>query len=120
MALEALTDAMRRELLPKGVHIAIVRPGAIKTEMFGAIAHLKNAVENSRFDSDFGQFAKGVAKRVPKHPSPPEDVAAVVYKAATDPKKKVLYKINNDFALAVLSRLPTKFLDKLLVANRNA
>ena len=120
MALEALTDAMRRELIPKGVHIAIVRPGAIKTEMFGEIAHLKNAVENSRFDSDFGQYAKGVAKRVPKHPSPPADVAAVVYKAATDPKKKVLYKINNDFALSVLSRLPTKFLDKLLVANRNA
>jgi len=119
MALEALTDAMRRELLPKGVHIALVRPGAIKTEMFGEIAHLKNAVENSRFESDFGQFAKGVEKRVPKHPSPPADVAAVVFKAATDPKKKVLYKINNDFALAVLSRLPAKFLDKLLVASRN-
>ncbi len=120
MALEALTDAMRRELLPKGVHIAIVRPGAIKTEMFGEIAHLKNAVENSRFDSDFGQFAKGVAKRVPKHPSPPEDVAAVVYKAATDPKKKVLFMIRRPSAPTVLTCTTTIRLEKLLAAKRRA
>ena len=41
-----------------------------------------------------------------------------VYKAATDPKKKALYKINNNLALAVLSRLPTKMLDKMLVGDR--
>ena len=70
MALEALSDAMRRELSLVGVHLAIVRPGAIKTELFDDIHNLKNAVDNSRFDKFFGRFAKGVAKRVPKNPSP--------------------------------------------------
>jgi short-subunit dehydrogenase len=117
MALEALSDAMRRELSLVGVHLAIVRPGAIKTELFDDIHNLKNAVDNSRFDKFFGRFAKGVAKRVPKNPSPPDDVAAVVYEAATDPKRKVLYKINNDLMLRVLSRLPSRLLDKLLTGD---
>jgi len=120
MALEALSDAMRRELTLMGVHLALVRPGAIKTELFDDIHHLQNAVENSRFERFFGRFAKGVARRVPKNPSPPEDVAAVVYEAATDTKKKVLYRINNDLTLRILSRLPSKLLDKLLTGDLNA
>ena len=118
MALEALSDVIRRELLPRNVHVALVRPGAIQTDMFGELANLENAVDNSRFDGDFALYKKGVKKRVPKNPSLPADVAAIVYKAATDPKKKPLYKINNNFALAVLSRMPTKMLDKILVGKR--
>jgi NAD(P)-dependent dehydrogenase (short-subunit alcohol dehydrogenase family) len=114
MALEALTDAMRRELQLMDVHIALVRPGAIQTELFDEIHDLNNAVENSRFDKFFGRFAAGVAKRVPKNPSTPAEVAEVVFEAATDEKKKVLYKINNNFALRVLGRLPAKLVDKIL------
>ncbi len=116
MALEALSDAMRRELRLVGVHLALVRPGAIKTELFDEIHNLRNAVDNSYFDRFFERFAAGVAKRVPKSPSTPGEVAAVVFQAATDPKKKVMYKINNDFTLRLLSRLPAKFLDKLLTS----
>jgi len=114
MALEALSDAMRRELQLMGVHIALVRPGAIKTELFDEVHNLKNAVANSRFDRFFGRYAAAVARRVPKNPSTPAEVAEVVYEAATDPKKKVLYKINNNFALRVLGRLPARLVDKIL------
>ncbi len=114
MALEALTDAMRRELRLLHVHVALVRPGAIKTELFDEIHDLKNAVENSRFDRYFGRFSAGVAKRVPKNPSTPQEVAEVVFEAATDEGKKVLYKINNNFALRVLGRLPAKLVDRML------
>lgn len=114
MALEALSDVMRRELHLVGVHLALVRPGAIRTELFDDIHNLRNEVDNSRFDKFFGRYAAGVAKRVPKNPSTPDEVATVVYAAATDPRKKVLYKINNDVSLKILSRLPARFLDKLL------
>ena len=102
MALEALSDAMRRELRLFGVHLAIVRPGAIKTELYDDIHHVKNAVEDSRFAKFFDRYAAGVARMAPKHPSTPEQVAALVYKAATDPRKEIMYCINNGLALKVL------------------
>ena len=114
MALEALSDAMRRELRLLGVHLAFVRPGAIKTELYDDIHDLKNEIENSRFEQFFKRFAKGVAKRAPKNPSAPEEVAAVVYEAATDPAEKTMYEINNNLAIKIASYLPTKMLDKLL------
>ncbi len=116
MALEALSDVMRRELRLFGVHLAIIRPGAIRTELFDEIHTLRNALPDSRYERFFGRFAKGVARRVPKRPSTPADVAAVVYEAATDPKRRAMYRINNDITLRLLSRLPKKLLDKLLTS----
>ena len=82
--------------------------------MFGAIPDHSNPIENSRFEREFAIFRKGVAKRLPKKPSDPKDVAALVYHAATDPRKKPLYKINNNPTLSLLGLLPTRWLDKLL------
>jgi len=117
MALEALSEVMRRELRLFGVHLALVRPGAIKTDLFEEIHHIKNEVENSRFEDSFRKFAKGVAKRGPKNASAPSEVAAVVYKAATDKDKKVMYEINNQIALKVLDYLPSKTVDAILTAS---
>jgi short-subunit dehydrogenase len=33
MALEAITDSLRREMLLFGVHVAMVNPGAVSTEI---------------------------------------------------------------------------------------
>lgn len=116
MALEALSEVMRRELRLFGVHLALVRPGAIQTELFEDIHHLKNEVENSRFERFFSKFARSVAKRAPKDPSTPAEVAAVVYRAATDRDKKLTYEINNDLAIKVLGYLPASIVDKLLTS----
>ena len=37
LALEGLSDVMRRELAPLGVPVSTVRPGAIETELFHAM-----------------------------------------------------------------------------------
>lgn len=97
-----------------GVHVAIIRPGAIKTELLEGTKHITNALENSRFQEHFQKFATGAEKRSPKSQSQPSEVAALVYHAATDPKRKTPYTINNMFFLKIMKRLPAKLADKLL------
>jgi NAD(P)-dependent dehydrogenase (short-subunit alcohol dehydrogenase family) len=117
MALEALSDVLRRELQLFGVHVAIVRPGAIGTELLEDVQQVRNELQNSRFDKFFRRFAAGVAKRIPKHPSTPAEVAEVVFAAATDEKRRVLYRVNNDRVLRILSWLPAGLTDRILAGN---
>jgi hypothetical protein len=72
MALECLSDVMRRELMLFDVHFAFVRPGAI-------------------------------------------DVAAVVFKAGTDPREKVMYRVNNELKQRIVFWLPAKLIDRVLI-----
>lgn len=115
MALECLSDVMRRELQLLGVHLAIIRPGAIQTDLIENTKKLEIDLENSRFEPFFPKLRQMIARGLPSSVSQPEEVAALVYKAATDPKKKAVYKINNDPRQKVLARLPTRLVDKLLL-----
>lgn len=114
MALEALSDVLRRELRLVGVGVAVVRPGAIGTELLEDVQQVRNELENSRFQKFFRAFAAAVARRMPKNPSTPAEVAEVVYRAATEGKPRVLYRVNNDWALRVLSWLPAGLTDRLM------
>ena len=52
---------------------------------------------------------------MPKKVSEPEEVAEVVYRAATDPKKKVMYRINNDLKQRLALLVPKRLMDKLIM-----
>jgi len=39
----------------------------------------------------------------------------VVYRAATDPKKKVMYRINNDLKQRLALLVPKRLMDKLIM-----
>ena len=47
--------------------------------------------------------------------SAPEDVAQVVFRAATDPKRKPHYEINNMMSMKIANLLPKLWVDKLLL-----
>jgi NAD(P)-dependent dehydrogenase (short-subunit alcohol dehydrogenase family) len=115
MALECLSDVMRRELQLFGVHVAIIRPGAIETELIEGTRKIEIDAANSRFEPFFPKLRAMVASGLPKKVSQPAEVAALVYHAATDPKKKVMYRINNDPKQRVIARLPARLVDRLLL-----
>ena len=96
MALECLSDVMRRELMLFDVHVAIIRPGAIDTNLIEETKVVTIDVEGSRFERYFPKLRELITSNLPKKLSRPSEVAAVVYEAATDPRKKVMYRINND------------------------
>lgn len=115
LALEGISDVMRRELAVFGAHVAIIRPGAIETPFIAGHGNIQNPVENSRYQTVFERFAAGVAKATPTRKSKPEDVAELVYHAATDPKRKVMYGMNHSLQLKIVSKLPAKLVDKLVL-----
>ena len=115
MALECLSDVMRRELQLFDVHVTINRPGAIETDLIEGTRRLEIDLEASRFEPFFPKFRELVARGLPKKISRPAEVAAVVYHAATDPKKKAMYRINNDPKQKLAALVPKRAMDKLIL-----
>ena len=113
MALECLSDVMRRELRLLGVHVAIIRPGAIETELIEGARRVDVELEkpNSRFEPFVPKLQKMVAQGMPKKVSRPSEVAAVVYRAATDPAKRPMYRINNDLKQRIAAVIPKRLTD---------
>ena len=111
LALEGLSDVLRRELAPLGVQVATVRPGAIDTDLFRAMTDVTNPVPDSRLARPFARFARGLAKRPPARVSSPDEVAAVVVRAATADRMRPHYAINNMLTLRVAAALPTRVSD---------
>jgi NAD(P)-dependent dehydrogenase (short-subunit alcohol dehydrogenase family) len=115
MALECLSDVMRRELQFFGVHVAIIRPGAIRTQLIAGAENVEVVAENSRFAPYFPKLRAMVARGMPRKVSEPAEVAQLVYHAATDPKKKVMYRINNDLKQRLALLVPKRLMDKLIM-----
>jgi len=124
-ALEALSDALRRELSPWGIHVALVEPGRIKTPIWekslraadqiaaqlppGAIRKYGVAMDENRRRA--GKKTKG---------APVEAVARAVVHALTAERPKIRYLVGVDARLgALLARwLPARILDWLIVRQR--
>ena len=114
LALEGISDVLRRELVHLGVHVATIQPGAIDTALFHAMGSIKSPVENSRLQQPFKNFVQRLSKHPPARLSSPEQVAALVLRAATDARKRPFYAINNMLALRLAAWLPVAWVDWLL------
>jgi NAD(P)-dependent dehydrogenase (short-subunit alcohol dehydrogenase family) len=113
MALECISDVMRRELMFHDVHVTFIRPGAIRTDLLAGTADLHmDAPADSRYASLFPKFKEMVAKNTPTNVSEPSEVAELVFTAGTDNKKKHMYTINNKFLYKVIAKLPALLVDK--------
>jgi NAD(P)-dependent dehydrogenase (short-subunit alcohol dehydrogenase family) len=112
LALEGLSDVQRRELAGLGVRVSTVRPGAIRTELFSAMERIENPVSDSKLARPFDRFARLLAKRPPSKVSEPDEVAAVIVRAATDPSPRAHYAINNMLQLRIAGALPARAADR--------
>ncbi|ACZ23588.1 short-chain dehydrogenase of unknown substrate specificity [Sanguibacter keddieii DSM 10542] len=121
-ALEAVSDALRRELAPHGVTVAIVEPGAVRTEMVGRggvtarrLVDGMTAEQEQRYaglmDAILAQsetFLRGGVESA--------QAAKTIADAATTRRPRTRYTIGRDAALLTrLARiLPDRVLDRLL------
>jgi NAD(P)-dependent dehydrogenase (short-subunit alcohol dehydrogenase family) len=121
-ALEAMTDALRRELRGQGVQVVAVEPGAIATPIWGkgiaeAEAHLAELGEAPlrRYERLIAAVRRE-AERAAVEGLDPADVAAVVETALTARRPRTRYVVGRDARVqAVLARvLPDRALDALI------
>jgi NAD(P)-dependent dehydrogenase (short-subunit alcohol dehydrogenase family) len=120
-ALEALTDSLRVELVPFGIHVAIVEPGTIATPIWrkGAeradkIAERMPARVAELYGPRIEAFRRAAAARGAQGASP-DDVAAAVEHALASDKPRARYLVGKDAKLrARVQRLPTGLRDRLI------
>lgn len=115
-ALEALSDALRRELRPWGVRVCVVQPGAVRTPILIKAA-LGCSGSGRLTDSLYGEALQAVGRFFQHVPTiPPRAVAEVVARAATSRRPKTRYRVGLDAKVALWAArvLPDLVLDGLV------
>jgi NAD(P)-dependent dehydrogenase (short-subunit alcohol dehydrogenase family) len=112
-ALEAMTDALRVELRPWGVRVAIVEPGTIKTPMWTRERPDPPPEALTLYGERLAAFREFALKRSAGG-APPEAVAKVVEQALTADRPSARYLVGRDARLrAGVERLPDRIRDRV-------
>ena len=123
IALEAVSDCLRRELYPFGIHVCIIEPGGIATpandKMRDSVTRFLEDLEpmgKERYGEameTFSQWAYGMHQ----HNLKPEGVAGADLKALETRRPKTRYRLGWDSRSSALlmKLLPDRWFDKIIL-----
>lgn len=111
-AVEAYSDALRRELNYLNIPVITIRPGAFKTNMEKSTEQIFEVIYNktSHYKKQLAKF-KSMMSSSTNGAKDPEVLTKVVLKAVISKKPKRVYKCNHDLKVKMLSKMPTGFVD---------
>lgn len=121
-AVEALTDALRMELMPEGIHVAVIEPGQVRTPIWNKGVTLSSAIADAippdgmaRYGSRLKAF-RFLLEQAPRHAMEPQEVAAAVRHALFASEPRTRYVLGRDARVRLLlSRvLPNRVMDALV------
>jgi len=120
-AFASLTDSLRLELCPWGIHACLIEPASIATPAVDKVgAQSESMLENlsPQGRERYGALVRGFVKRAVRREqkgSPPEAVAKVVVDALTAKKPKARYPVGADarLILTLAHWLPEPMLDRV-------
>lgn len=111
-AVEALTDGLRRELLPFGIDVISVAPGPVKTPIWAKGREQTAAYEGTRYADVLAKLGP-YTQAAEADGVEPELVAAAIHKALTDPTPKPnVLVMKKSWLVRVLQLTPKRFQDK--------
>jgi NAD(P)-dependent dehydrogenase (short-subunit alcohol dehydrogenase family) len=124
-ALEAVSDALRREVEPFGVKVVVIEPGAVTTEMLGRVDVRSQRViremskeQRGRYAALMGAVIAQAQASVPGGATP-EEAGRVIADAITSKRPRTRYTVGRSTAMIIrLTRLMSdRMLDGLLARN---
>ncbi|MBB6126209.1 SDR family oxidoreductase [Mucilaginibacter lappiensis] len=94
-AVEGLSESLAHELYSLGITVKVVEPGSIATNFRGAVDMVKNDI--AAYDPIFAGFFNNYAQAA-SHltKATPEEVAQIIYDAATDGTDRLRYAVGAD------------------------
>jgi len=114
-AVEAMSDALRRELSLYGIKVIVVQPGPIKTEIWRKAKEDNTSYPNTIFDP----YLKNKEQIIDKRSSgalPVEQVAELLLKATEHPSPNSRYLITaRSWIIKLVAKLPDRVADSLLL-----
>jgi NAD(P)-dependent dehydrogenase (short-subunit alcohol dehydrogenase family) len=121
-AMEGISDSLRRELRPLGVHVAIVEPGAVATEIWRkGVAAADELIESAPPEAEvvYGKVIAAIraqAAKATERAIPPDEVAKVVEHALTAGKPRTRYVVGREakMRIRVSGLLPDRAFDALI------
>ncbi|MGC3994852.1 MAG: SDR family oxidoreductase [Propionicimonas sp.] len=124
-AVEAMSDALRREVARQGVSVVVVQPGAVRTEMGATGTRTANDLLDSTSTESRGRYTDVMkaffaqATEFGRSGMPAERAGKVIADVATTKRPRTRYTIGRDGAtFTLLSRLLSDgMLDHALAAN---
>jgi NAD(P)-dependent dehydrogenase (short-subunit alcohol dehydrogenase family) len=126
-AVEGLTDSLRLELAPEGIHVSVIEPGQVRTPIWdkavatsGKITSRLPAEGLARYDKRLRVF-QWLLERAPRVAVPPERVADAVIHALLSGEPRTRYVVGRDARVRLwLSRLlPDRLMDAILLGALN-
>ncbi len=121
-AIEAISQSLRGELEPWGIHVSVVEPGAIKTPIWDKGRNTADMLAEQLGPEAAAQYAEGidfVLKGIEfqdKHAAPPQKVAEAFEHALFSRRPRTQYLVGIDAkVLGTLNRLlPQSVLDRVV------
>jgi NAD(P)-dependent dehydrogenase (short-subunit alcohol dehydrogenase family) len=120
--LEALSDVMRRELLPWGIHVAAIEPGNVKTRIWekgtrqidDVLAHMTDE-QRRLYAGNIERMGK-LVELAQRTGAKPERVAKAIVHALTADRPRARYLVGVDarVQLAIDRLLPTRLGDRVM------
>jgi short-subunit dehydrogenase len=117
-ALETMSDSLRMELRPFGVHVVVIEPGTIRTEFVDRSRREANAVENpgSPYAPAYARVGQ-MADRLMAQAVGPEVISRAILRAteARRPKARYVAPFHAMVGLHLLRALPTWLTDAVMI-----
>jgi NAD(P)-dependent dehydrogenase (short-subunit alcohol dehydrogenase family) len=118
-ALEGMSDSLRRELRPWGMHVALIEPGAVATPIWDKGVDQANELDRDappEVRERYGEIIDAVRKESEKNRTegvPPQEVAEAVAHALTASKPKTRYLVGRDAKMRgpMAKAMPDRLMD---------
>lgn len=118
-ALEGLSDSLRRELRPWGIHVALIEPGAVATPIWDKGIEQADTIERDsppEVRERYGEVidkARAESEKNRTRGVPPQEVAEAVAHALTADRPKTRYLVGRDAKVraATAAILPDRAMD---------
>ncbi len=115
-ALEAYSDALRREVKKFGTNVVLVEPGAMDTGFYDVAEKKVLAIPHPKeYEASVRTFLDAMKKAYANPPSTAK-VVGVIVNAVNEKKPKARYTVGSDAKMgAMMAKLPDKMQDALLI-----